>query len=151
MSLTTVLSIQTLQLECLLCVIVALDITQSSAPWCSQFCRNFFFQVSHDWEQLVNTVYVQDFALLPAAVQSPEELGEFGATLYNYLTVMTVPEKILSVLKCVDLKYAKVLLVPSVQGSFPVAGDYTYGVAQLARVMQPRCAKDQEWELEYQV
>ncbi|CAO3564853.1 unnamed protein product [Mortierella alpina] len=106
--------------------------------------------VSHDWEQLVNTVYVQDFTLLPAPVQSPEELGEFGATLYNYLTVMTVPEKILSVLKCVDLKPAKVLLIPSVQGSFPIADDYTYGIAQLARVMQPRCAKDQEWELEYQ-
>lgn len=90
--------------------------------------------------------------MLPAPVQSPEELGEFGATLYNYLTVMTVPEKILSVLKCVDLKPAKVLLIPSVQGSFPItAEDYTYGIAQLARVMQPRCAKDQEWELEYQV
>ncbi|KAG9320955.1 hypothetical protein KVV02_003444 [Mortierella alpina] len=106
--------------------------------------------VSHDWEQLVNTVYVQDFTLLPVPVQSPEELGEFGATLYNYLKVMTVPEKILSVLKCVDLKPAKVLLIPSVQGSFPIANDYTYGIAQLARVMQPRCAADQEWELEYQ-
>ncbi|KAF9561658.1 hypothetical protein EC968_005644 [Mortierella alpina] len=93
--------------------------------------------VSHDWEQLVNTVYIQDFALLPAPVQSPEELGKFGATLYNYLTVMTVPEKILSVLKCVDLKPAKVMLIPSVQGSFPIADDYTYGIAQLARVMQP--------------
>ncbi|KAG0206412.1 hypothetical protein BGX28_002128 [Mortierella sp. GBA30] len=106
--------------------------------------------VSHDWDQLVNTVYVQDFPLLSAPVQSPEELGEFGATLYNYLKVMTLPEKILSVLRCVDLRSAKVLLVPGVQGSFPIAGEYTYGIAQLARVLQPRCAKDQEWEMEYQ-
>ncbi|KAF9180671.1 hypothetical protein BGZ50_006059 [Haplosporangium sp. Z 11] len=107
-------------------------------------------RVQHDWEQLVNTVYIQDFFYMPTAFTSPEDMGDFGSTLHNFLKVMTVPEKVLSVVRTIDLRPAKVLLVPAVQGSFPVASEHTYGIAQLAKVMQSKCSKDQEWEIEYQ-
>ncbi|KAI1296097.1 hypothetical protein EDD11_007535 [Mortierella claussenii] len=106
--------------------------------------------VEHDWQQLVNTVFVQDFLLLPAVVNSPEDMGEFGAALHNYLKVMTVPDKILSVLMAVDFSRAKIHLIPSVQGSFPVASEHTYGAAQLAKVMQSRVSLNQDMEIEYQ-
>ncbi|KAF9108973.1 hypothetical protein BGX27_008175 [Mortierella sp. AM989] len=106
--------------------------------------------VPHDWEQLVNTVYVQDFAMLPAAVQTPEQLGDFGSTLYNYLKVMTLPDKILSVIKAVDFSTAKVLLVPTVQGSYLVNSQHTYGIAQLSKVLQARGLQGKELEVEYQ-
>ncbi|KAF8938401.1 tyrosyl-DNA phosphodiesterase-domain-containing protein [Dissophora ornata] len=106
--------------------------------------------VPHDWLQLVNTVFVQDFALLPASVPSLENLGEFGSTLYNFLRVMTVPDKVLAVLNCVDFKPAKVLLIPSVQGSFPVAAQHNYGIAQLAKALKTKTDQSQDMEIEYQ-
>ncbi|KAF9918387.1 hypothetical protein BX616_009069 [Lobosporangium transversale] len=117
------------------------------------FCRVVISSanlVAHDWIVLVNTVYVQDFLLLPKAVERPEEMGDFGSTLYNFLKVMTVPEKVLAVVRAVDFSGAKVLLVPSVQGSFPVGDDYTYGIAQLANVMRKKTSPNQEMEMEYQ-
>ncbi|KAG0309635.1 hypothetical protein BGZ98_000044 [Dissophora globulifera] len=106
--------------------------------------------VQHDWEELVNTVYVQDFSMLSAAVESPAELGDFGSTLHNYLQVMTVPDQVLSLVRSIDFRTAKVLLIPSVQGSFPVAAPHIYGIAQLAKALRPKIAHDQEVKIEYQ-
>ncbi|KAF9434919.1 hypothetical protein BGZ76_007205 [Entomortierella beljakovae] len=106
--------------------------------------------VDYDWDQLVNTVYVQDFALRPTAVENPEDLGAFGSALHNYLKVMTLPEKILSVVKCVDFSTAKVLLLPSVQGSYPVNAPHTYGLAQLSKILHTKGLQNKEMELEYQ-
>jgi len=130
----------------------------------------------------VNTLYVQDFPFLQAAVEDPDELGEFGSTLYNYLTLMEVPERILFVVKTVDFSSAKVLherddislllsleilvsttdhasapaipkvlLVPTVQGTYPVASKFTYGIAQLSKILQTRTSQNEGMEIEYQV
>ncbi|KAG0364525.1 tyrosyl-DNA phosphodiesterase-domain-containing protein [Gamsiella multidivaricata] len=117
------------------------------------FCRVVITSanlVPHDWLQLVNIVYVQDFPLLPAPLDTPEELGQFGNTLHNFLKMMTVPNKVLTVLRCVDFTAAKILLVPSVQGSFLVSDEHTYGIAQLSKVLQPRISPFQELDIEYQ-
>lgn len=60
----------------------------------------------HDWEQLVNTLYVQDFQML--SLDSPEQLGDFGSTLLAFLTAMELPEKIIRAVKRVDFRPAKV-------------------------------------------
>ncbi|KAF9084730.1 hypothetical protein BGX23_010267 [Mortierella sp. AD031] len=81
------------------------------------FCRIVISSanlVRHDWEQLVNTVYVQDFEHLP--VESPERLGDFGLTLVNFMVAMRLPEKIHRAVKRVDFSPAKVVLIPAVQG-----------------------------------
>ncbi|KAF9362832.1 hypothetical protein BGX34_005408 [Mortierella sp. NVP85] len=106
-------------------------------------------EVDHDWSELVNTVYVQDFPFLQEAVEDPDELGEFGSTLYNFLTLMEVPQKILFVINTVDFSSAKVLLVPTVQGTYPVASKFTYGIAQLSKVLQTKVQSD-DMEIEYQ-
>ncbi|KAK3812627.1 MAG: hypothetical protein JOS17DRAFT_795804 [Linnemannia elongata] len=63
--------------------------------------------VRHDWEQLVNTLYVQDFQML--SLDSPEQLGDFGSTLLAFLTAMELPEKIIRAVKRVDFRPAKVV------------------------------------------
>lgn len=60
----------------------------------------------HDWEQLVNTLYVQDFEMLSS--DSPEQLGEFGSTLLAFMTAMELPDKILRAVGRVDFRPAKV-------------------------------------------
>lgn len=70
-------------------------------------------KVSHDWEEMVNTLYVQDFPMLPERVSDPNELGSFGSTLYNFMKVMTLPDKILQVVRCVDFSSAKVTRTPT--------------------------------------
>ncbi|KAF8940875.1 hypothetical protein BGZ47_007578 [Haplosporangium gracile] len=104
--------------------------------------------VSHDWEQLVNTVYVQDFEMLSS--DSPEQLGEFGSTLLAFLTAMELPEKIIRAVRRVDLRPAKVVLIPAVHGWHRVDARHTYGIARLAKVMQIRTTETQEWDMEYQ-
>ncbi|KAG0286674.1 hypothetical protein BGZ96_009266 [Linnemannia gamsii] len=104
--------------------------------------------VSHDWGQLVNTVYVQDFEILSA--DSPEQLGEFGSTLLAFLTEMELPDKIIRSVKRIDFRPAKVVLIPSVQGWHRVEACHTYGIARLAKVMQTRTTETQEWDMEYQ-
>ncbi|KAF9217741.1 hypothetical protein BGZ59_000070 [Podila verticillata] len=106
--------------------------------------------VSHDWEEMVNTLYVQDFPMLPERVSDPNELGSFGSTLYNFMKVMTLPDKILQVVRCVDFSSAKVHLIPTVQGSFPVYADHTYGIARFAKVMEDLNPSHQSWSMEYQ-
>ncbi|KAG0342497.1 hypothetical protein BG000_004214 [Podila horticola] len=106
--------------------------------------------VSHDWEEMVNTLYVQDFPMLPERVSDPSELGSFGSTLYNFMKVMTLPDKILQVVLCVDFSSAKVHLIPTVQGSHPVYADHTYGIARLAKVMENLNPSRQSWSMEYQ-
>lgn len=65
--------------------------------------------MDYDWDELVNSVYVQDFVMRPSgAVEDPEELGEFGCSLHNYLKVMTAPEKVLRVICAIDFSSAKV-------------------------------------------
>ncbi|KAF9932965.1 hypothetical protein BGZ65_004270 [Modicella reniformis] len=74
------------------------------------FCRVVISSanlVSHEWLQLVNTVYVQDFSYLPVPVKVPEDHGEFGFALHNFLKVMTLPDKILKAINCVDFSPAK--------------------------------------------
>ncbi|KAF9151976.1 hypothetical protein BG015_005947 [Linnemannia schmuckeri] len=104
--------------------------------------------VSHDWEQLVNTVYVQDFEMLSS--DSPEQLGEFGSTLLAFLTAMELPEKIIRAVRRVDLRPAKVVLIPAVHGWHRVDARHTYGIARLAQVMRTRTTETQEWDMEYQ-
>ncbi|KAF9304880.1 hypothetical protein BGZ74_000326 [Mortierella antarctica] len=107
--------------------------------------------VSHDWEEMVNTLYVQDFPMLPERVSDPSELGSFGSTLYNFMEVMTLPNKILQVVLCVDFSSAKVHLIPTVQGAYPVYADHTYGIARFAKVMEDLNPGHQSWSMEYQV
>ncbi|KAG0031014.1 hypothetical protein BGZ81_001864 [Podila clonocystis] len=107
--------------------------------------------VSHDWEEMVNTLYVQDFPMLPERVSDPSELGSFGSTLYNFMEVMTLPDKVLQVVLCVDFSSAKVRLIPTVQGSYPVYADHTYGIARFAKVMEDLNPSHQAWSMEYQV
>ncbi|KAF9325046.1 hypothetical protein BGZ91_002600 [Linnemannia elongata] len=104
--------------------------------------------VRHDWEQLVNTLYVQDFEMLSS--DSPEQLGEFGSTLLAFMTAMELPDKILRAVGRVDFRPAKVVLVPAVQGWHRVDARHTYGIARLAKVMQTRTTETQEWDMEYQ-
>ncbi|KAF9922807.1 hypothetical protein FBU30_007089 [Linnemannia zychae] len=104
--------------------------------------------VPHDWGQLVNTLYVQDFPHLREGY--PEQLGEFGAGLVDYLRKLTLPEKIIRAVRRVDFRPAKVLLVPSVSGWHQVAQPHTYGIARLAKVMQTKTNENQVWDLEYQ-
>ncbi|KAK3837330.1 MAG: tyrosyl-DNA phosphodiesterase-domain-containing protein [Linnemannia gamsii] len=106
--------------------------------------------VEHDWEFLVNTLYVQDFQHLPS-VDSAEQLGDFGETLIDYLTKMQVPSKIIRTVKRVNFSPAKVVLIPAVNGWHPVNNErHTYGIARLAKVMQTVTTETQEWDLEYQ-
>ncbi|KAG0015468.1 hypothetical protein BGZ80_009840 [Entomortierella chlamydospora] len=117
------------------------------------FCRVVISSanlVPHDWLQLVNTLYVQDFALLPSTVETPEELGDFGSTLHNFMKIMTIPEKVLAVVRSVDFSTAKVRLVPTVQGSFPIEAPHTYGIARLSKVLQTSGLQGKEMEVEYQ-
>ncbi|KAG0264041.1 hypothetical protein BGZ95_003674 [Linnemannia exigua] len=106
--------------------------------------------VEHDWEYLVNTLYVQDFEHLPS-VDSAEQLGDFGETLIDYLAKMKVPPKIIRTVKRVNFSPAKVVLIPAVNGWHPVNNQrHTYGIARLAKVMQTVTNETQEWDLEYQ-
>ncbi|KAF9545066.1 hypothetical protein EC957_011307 [Mortierella hygrophila] len=104
--------------------------------------------VRHDWEQLVNTLYVQDFQMLSS--DSPEQLGEFGSTLLAFLTAMELPDKIIRAVGRVDFRPAKVVLVPAVHGWHRVDARHTYGIACLAKVMQTRTTETREWDMEYQ-
>ncbi|KAF9908667.1 hypothetical protein EC991_009595 [Linnemannia zychae] len=95
--------------------------------------------VDHDWQYLVNTLYVQDFEHLPS-VDSDEQLGDFGETLIDYLTKMQIPNKVIRT----------VVLIPAVNGWHQVEQRHTYGIARLAKVMQTVTTESQEWEVEYQ-
>ncbi|KAF9133518.1 hypothetical protein BGW39_009592 [Mortierella sp. 14UC] len=116
------------------------------------FCRVVISSanlVEHDWEYLVNTLYVQDFEHLPS-LDSDEQLGDFGETLIDYLTKMQVPNKIIRTVKRVNFSPAKVVLIPAVNGWHQVGQRHTYGIARLAKVMQTVTTESQEWEAEYQ-
>ncbi|KAF9426446.1 hypothetical protein BGZ94_006512 [Podila epigama] len=119
----------------------------------ASFCRVVIGSanlVPHDWSEMVNTLYVQDFPMLPTRVSNPTELGSFGSTLYNFLEVMTIPTKILRVVECIDFSSAKVHLIPTVQGSHPVFADHAYGIARFAKVMEAVNPRRQPWMMEYQ-
>ncbi|KAG0217284.1 hypothetical protein BGX31_000292, partial [Mortierella sp. GBA43] len=117
------------------------------------FCRVVISSanlVPEDWGHLVNTLYVQDFPLLPVPATDPANLGDFGCSLYNCLTVMKIPPKVLGIVRTVDFSSAKVHLLPSVQGSHPVHAKHTYGIARLSKILHGKTSQDEEMELEYQ-
>ncbi|KAG0325559.1 hypothetical protein BG004_003185 [Podila humilis] len=79
----------------------------------NHFCRVVVCSgnmVPHDWEEMVNSLYVQDFPMLPELVH----------------------------------------LIPTVQGSYPVYADHTYGIARFAKVMADLNPQHQPWSIEYQ-
>ncbi|KAG0238133.1 hypothetical protein BGW42_007124 [Actinomortierella wolfii] len=105
--------------------------------------------VSEDWSEIVNSVYVQDFPYRTTLAQTPRELGEFGSTLYDFLQKMTLPEKALRYLLVVDFSFAKVYLVPSVQGTHFRDGEFRYGSARLSQILRNGTVR-RPWSMEYQ-
>ncbi|KAF9167119.1 hypothetical protein DFQ26_005731 [Actinomortierella ambigua] len=106
-------------------------------------------EISEDWGSIVNTLYVQDFPMRASRVQTPEELGDFGSTLHNFMQAMTLPDKVLATIRGVNFSSAKVHLIPSINGSFLRDGQYRYGSARLSQVLRNNTVR-RHWDMEYQ-
>ncbi|KAF9974514.1 hypothetical protein BGZ73_002072 [Actinomortierella ambigua] len=120
--------------------------------WYPTFCRVVVSSanlIAEDWGMVVNTLYVQDFPLRDSRAMYPEDLGEFGCTLHNFLQLMTLPQKVLAAVRTVDFSLAKVYLIPSVNGSFLRDGQFRYGSARLCQVLRNGTVR-RPWDMEYQ-
>ncbi|KAF9584594.1 hypothetical protein BGW38_005909 [Lunasporangiospora selenospora] len=78
------------------------------------FCRVVIGSANlrpEDWEELTNTLYIQDFPLLPEKVEDAKDMPEFGYHLIEFLALMHVPRKIIRALYGINFSSAKLILI----------------------------------------